>query len=37
MKKIIKYIKEPEVIFNIVIFTGFTVLSITLFKIISYL
>ena len=37
MKKIIKYIKEPEVIFNIVIFTGFTALSIAIFKILSYL
>jgi len=37
MKKAIKYIKDPEVQFNIVIFTGFTALSIAIFKILSYL
>lgn len=32
-----KYLKDPEVQFNIIIFTGFTGLSIAIFKILSYL
>ena len=30
-----KYLKDPEVQFNIVIFTGITMLSIAIFKILS--
>lgn len=32
-----KYLKDPEVQFNIIIFTGFTMLAISIFKILSYL